>query len=259
MYLMYVDELGDPGRASPVRHFILSALIIPASDWQSSFDRNYQMRRHLKAAYGFPVRAELRASSLIDTRYGDGDVRRLGGRITRMKLFEDVMQSIPGIFPNAKTFSVFVDKDLAENSNFRRDNYLELAWNYLINRFHSYLLKDGDGAPGMIIADDTANATIRALLRKMRVYNPLPSRYDPRGFYDVLVRTIIEDPVFRQSEHSYFIQIADLISHSLYRKLYVKGSYRRYNLHFFYDYLEPIIHKKVTSKDPLNLGIVRIP
>jgi hypothetical protein len=66
-----------------------------------------------------------------------------------MELFEDVMQSIPSIFPNAKIFSIFVDKQLAENTNFCRDNYLNLTWNYLINRYHTFLMKDCDGGPGM--------------------------------------------------------------------------------------------------------------
>jgi len=30
-------------------------------------------------------------------------------------------------------------------------------------------------------------------------------------------------------------------------------------LQAFYDYLDPILHKAVTSKDPLNMAIVRIP
>lgn len=259
MYLMYVDESGDPGAISPVRHFILSGLIIPATDWQESFERHHQMRRHLKTTYGFPVRAELHGASLVDTRYGDSNVRNLGGRITRMKLFQDVMQSLVGVFPTAKTFSVYVDKDAAFQSNYRRENYLTLAWNYLLNRYHRFLEHNCDNAPGVVISDDSASSTIRSLMRKMRVYNPLPSHYDPRGFYNAPVRTIIEDPFFRESQHSYFVQIADIISHSLYRKLYVKGSYRRYNLHKFYDYLDPIILKTATSKDPLNMGIVRIP
>lgn len=259
MYLMYVDESGDPGCNSPVRHFILSAFIIPAVDWQASFDRHHQMRRYLKATYGYPVRAELHAASLVDTRYGGKEVRGLGGRRTRMLLYRDVVRAIPQIFPTAKTFSIYVDKDAAETSSYRRDNYLELAWNYLVTRYHTFLTKDCSGAPGLVFADDTANATVRALLRKMRVHNPVPSHFDPKGYYNLPVRTIIEDPVFRRSQHSYFVQMVDIIAHSLYRKLYIKGSYRRYSLHFFYDYLDPIVLKSVTKKDPLNMGIVRIP
>jgi hypothetical protein len=259
MYLMYVDESGDPGCNSPVRHFILSAFVVPAIDWQASFERHHQMRRYLKATYGYPVRAELHAASLVDTRRGDSNVRQLEGRRTRMLLYRDVMRSIPQVFPTAKTFSIYVDKDAAETSSYRRDNYLKLAWSYLITRYHNFLMRDCGGAPGLVFADHTANATVQALLRKMRVYNPVPSHYDRKGYYNVPVRTIIEDPVFRRSEHSYFVQMADMIAHSLYRKLYVKGSYRRYSLHLFYDYLDPIILRSVTRKDPLNMGIVWIP
>ncbi|OQX62638.1 MAG: hypothetical protein B6I38_08765 [Anaerolineaceae bacterium 4572_5.1] len=259
MYIMYVDESGDPGAKSPVRHYILSALIIPSVDWQTSFERHHQMRRQLNSKYHFPVRAELHASALVDTRHGGSYVRRLGGRKTRMRLFQDVMQSIPSVFPTAKVISIFVDKDKAENSLFKRENYLTLAWDYLANRYHRFLEKDCGNAPGIIVGDDTANVTVRALLRKMRVHNLMPSRYSPEGFYNAPVKNIIEDPFFRQSHHSYFVQMVDMISHSLYRKLYVKGSYRRYNLHAFFNYLEPIVLKSATTKDPENLGIVRIP
>jgi hypothetical protein len=169
------------------------------------------------------------------------------------------MRSIPSVFNSAKTFSVYVDKDKAEGTPFERDNYLNIAWNYLINRYHTYLAHDCNNAPGIVISDDSAENIIRKLLRKMRVQNTLPSKFDVRGFYNVPVNTIIEDPFFRKSHHSYFIQIVDMITHSLYRKLYIKGSYRQYNLQSFYDYLQPIIHTAATNKDPLNLGIIRIP
>jgi hypothetical protein len=259
MRIMYVDESGDPGRRSHVRHFILSCLILPASDWKDCFERHHQLRRHLKATYGFPVRAELHAAALVDPRYGDADTRALATRKRRMALYQDVMRAVPSVFPTARTFSVFVDKDAAEGTVFQRENYLTIAWNYLINRYHTYLSKECESQPGIVISDDSAEATIRALLRRMRVYNTLPSRYDPRGFYNVPVQTVIEDPFFRKSKHSYFVQIADLIAHSLYRKLRVKGSFRRYNLQSYFDYLSPIVHTAATGKDPLNMGIVRIP
>jgi hypothetical protein len=257
MHIMYVDESGDPGFKGHARHFILSALVVPATDWRESFDRHHQMRRYLNATYGYPVRAELHAAALVDTRYGGTYVRRLGGRRTRMRLYQDVMRNIPQIFPTAKTLSVYIDKDAAQTTSYQRDNYLELAWRYLITRFHNFLTWNCQGQPGLVFSDDMAPATVQALLRKMRVYNPVPSRYGP--YYNVPVRTIIEDPVFRNSEHSYFVQMADMIAHSLYRKIAVKGSYRRYNLHAFYDYLEPIALKEVSNKDPWNMGIVPIP
>ena len=157
-----------------------------------------------------------------------------------MKLYRDVMRAIPQVFPSARTFSIFVDKRAAETSSYRRENYLELAWKYLVTRYHNHLTPDCSRSPGLVFADDMAPVVVRAVLRKMRVYNPVPSHYDPSGYYNMPVRTVIEDPVFRRSKHSYFVQIADMITHSLYRKLYPKGSYRRYGLQTFYDYLEPI-------------------
>jgi len=259
MFILYVDESGDPGAQGFSPHYILSAIFVPATDWAVTFDRYLTLRRHLKATYKLPIRTELHAAAFVDTRIASQAIRNLGGRRTRMRVFQDIMQSLPTVLPSARVLSVFVDKEAANASPLARANYLQIAWNYLLNRFHTYLTRDCGSSPGILVSDNTANATVTALLRRMRVHNPLSSHYSSGGFYNAPVRTIIEDPVFRQSQHSYFVQIADMIAHSLYRKLYPKGSYRRYNLQAFYDYLDPILHKAVTSKDPLNMAIIRIP
>lgn len=259
MYMIYVDESGNPGCSGTSQYFILSGLILSSSDWNDCFARIRDLRRYLKEEYHFPIRAELHAAALVDTRIGGRYERALGGRKTRMCLYEDVMRLMPGIFPNGKTFSVHIDKNAANQSGFKRSNYLSLAWDFLLNRYHSYLRKTWKNSVGIVISDHSATATITSQLRKMRVYNPLPSRYSPRGYYNEPLHTIIEDPVFRDSEASYMIQMADFIAHSLYRKLYVKGSYRRYNLHRYFDYLQPICLKEATARDPDNMGIVHVP
>ena len=255
MYLICVDESGDPGAKGPSPHFILSALIIPAVEWQASFERHYQMRHHLQDTYGYSVREELHADALVHPKYHDDgtEARKLKGRRVRMSLYEDVMRLIPKVFPTARTLSVWVDKGEAEGSLYRQDNYLTLAWEHLFTCCHDFLVRDCGGAPGLVVADEAAPVTVRTLLRRMRGY--IPSHYDPEKY----TWTIIEDPVFRSSKQSYFVQMADMIAHSLYRKIQEKGSYKQFNLDRFYDYLEPIILKSETSNPRGIAGVVRIP
>jgi hypothetical protein len=107
---------------------------------------------------------------------------------------------------------------------------------------------------GIIFADETNEVKIRRILRKMRVYKPVPSLYC--GYYHNPIRQVVEDPVIRQSQHSYFIQVADLIAHALYRKEHRKGSYRRFNVDRLFDTIRPLLLSEASRSDPE--GIVRL-
>ena len=66
MYIMYVDESGDPGRhpnSSP--HFILSGLIVSQNHWDKYLLRLKAFRKSLKAQYNLNQRTEIHASELI--------------------------------------------------------------------------------------------------------------------------------------------------------------------------------------------------
>ena len=66
MFLMYVDESGDPGQhllSSP--HYILSGLIIHQNDWNTCLFRLKSFRKSLKIKYGLNQRTEVHAAELI--------------------------------------------------------------------------------------------------------------------------------------------------------------------------------------------------
>ena len=94
---------------------------------------------------------------------------------------------------------------------------------------------------------------IRNTLRKMRVYNPIPSHFGP--YYDSPIKNIIEDAFNRDSKHSYFIQTVDVIAQILYRREYPKSSLKKYNLDKYFDKLEPILLKEAAKND--EFGVVR--
>ncbi len=73
---------------------------------------------------------------------------------------------------------------------------------------------------GMVFSDVTDGGKLRQIMRQMRRYNPVPSQ--PQfgfGYRNLLIQNIIEDPSFRQSDHSYFIQAADVGAYFLKQKL----------------------------------------
>ena len=76
------------------------------------------------------------------------------------------------------------------------------------------------------------------------------------GYRNMPLNYVIEDPSFRDSRHSYFVQAVDLVAFLLYQHL-VPGAYvRRKSAQNYFLRLEPILCTHASSKDPL--GIVRL-
>jgi hypothetical protein len=128
----------------------------------------------------------------------------------------------------------------------------EIAWSRLIQRYNTFLSKSVSDK-GVIISDTTDETLVRHLLRKMRIYNPVPFHFGNKR--NIPTTNILEDPFLRDSKHSYFIQVVDSIAQALYRKEYVKGSLRKYRVEKYFDNLEPILLKEASTTD--TLGIVR--
>lgn len=255
MYILYMDESGDPGidvadqdesrKAS--MHYVLSGIIIPITEWRTYLNSIVEIKRNLKKEYDIPIRAELKGSELINPRKNVflKDINRLG----RTKIYYSIFQEIASQFNKARIINIAVKKDQVSPTKYK--DIQETTWKYMIERYNIFLKKMNSF--GIVISDDTNEPKLRKLMRKMRVYNPVNSHYS-HSSYPAIVNQIIEDPFCRNSEHSFFIQIADLISHSLYRKLYPKGSYKRYNIDKIFDSLDSLLLKEATKKN--EQGIV---
>jgi hypothetical protein len=91
----------------------------------------------------------------------------------------------------------------------------------------------------------------------MRRYNPVPNQAQyGSGYRNLTVNNIVEDPNFRISDQSYFIQAADVASFLLYQHLAPSSYMRRKQGRNYFRLLEPILCKVASSKDPM--GIVRL-
>lgn len=247
MYLMYVDESGDPGiglHSSP--HFILSGLIVNQNEWDKYLLRLKAFRKSIKTKYGLNQRTEIHSTELI--RINKLEEYKSISKTNRINILKEYGAEIPRIFDTAKIINICLLKaDYQESGEIQK-----VAWQRLIQRYDTFLKKMTTDK-GIIVSDDTNSLVLMQLLRKMRVYNPTPSHFG--GTYQAPTDSIIEDIFMRSSQHSYFIQTVDVVCHLLYRKEFPKGSLRKYSLEHQFQKLEPILLKEACRNDPF--GIVR--
>ncbi len=179
----------------------------------------------------------------------------VGPRRRRVTLYRQALENFCSLMPKARVFNAHLNK---ENPAYpytpTPEGIQTLVWGRMLERYNRFLRLSCGGDMGMIFADETDEVRIRKLVRKMRVFNYAGSHFGG-GYADPLTH-LIEDPVMRRSENSYFVQISDLISHALYRKLYPKGSLRTYNVDLLFDAVKPCLHLPASRKDPHKMGIV---
>ncbi|MDP2859129.1 MAG: DUF3800 domain-containing protein [Bacillota bacterium] len=128
---------------------------------------------------------------------------------------------------------------------------LETAWRYLLQRYETFLEKR-DGL-GMILPDDGQASVVRSLTRKMRVYNPIPSKYRPGEYYQRLLLRVLEDPFNKKSEESLFVQAADMIAYSLALRDFPRPPFDQ----SLFERLSPILLREASGTN--DLGIVYWP
>ena len=255
MYLMYVDESGDCGLVgSPSRHFVLAGLVVHELRWQDVLDALLSFRRNMRLKFGLRLREELEASHLI-TRPGELIRIKRNDRLTIIREFADCLGGIPDV----SLIVVIVDK----TDKVPPYDVFGMAWKTLIQRFENTVSRRNFPGPanpddrGTLFPDHTDDKKLTALLRQMRYYNPVPHQESfGAGYRDLRISRIIEDPNFRDSHHSYFIQAADTAAYLVYQNLAPNKYMREKSGTNYYKMLEPILCKVASSSDPM--GFVRL-
>ncbi len=252
MFVMYVDESGDCGiRGSPSDFFVLVGLIVHELRWQDCLEQLIAYRRRMRASFGLRLREELHASALLNK---PGDLVRIR-RNDRLSILRSLAEQL-GAMEDLNLIPVVVDKRDKDPDY----DVFEMAWKALIQRFENTLSHRNFQGPanpddrGMLFPDNTDNKKLTLLLRKMRKYNPIPSRFG--GYRNLLVRNIIEDPNFRDSDHSYFVQAADTCAYLLQQKHKPNAYMRRKSGRNYFGKLQGIVCRSAAPRDPD--GIVRL-
>jgi hypothetical protein len=254
MYLLYVDESGDPGPKGVGEHLILSGLIVHESRWSECFRIVKDLRQSLRSEFEIRRNQELHANRNIAGRGA------LWGRrwpvADRIRLFQLVLEAVAQM-PGVSVINVCVRKVDPVFDGKRGRDVLEKAWALLLQRFHNYIdSRRGRSVSeyGMVIHDSGHTVEIRKLMRKLRVYNPVPGKFGGPS-RNIPLTTLIEDPVPRDSFHAQFIQICDFIAFSLFRREEIVTKYP--GLEQVFEILNPVILREAARSDPW--GIVRFP
>jgi hypothetical protein len=94
-------------------------------------------------------------------------------------------------------------------------------------------------------------------MRQMRQYNPVPhASWFGLGYRNLPLSYIVEDPSFRDSAHSYFIQAVDALAFLPYQHIAPNTYMKRNSGQNYLGRLKPILCLKAAPSDPL--GIVRL-
>ena len=204
MYIMYVDESGDSGHAnSPTDYFALSGIVVHEGEWRSFITKLVEFKKTMRAVYGLPVRAEIHASEFVRHKVHGIERHR------RLSILRNTLDEIAKI-PTVSVTNVIVDK----RGKPRDLDIFEFAWKALFQRFEN-TLKYGNFPGGfkqdygIVFTDATAGLKLLRLVRKMAVYNPVPSEgASGGGVRNLPIVRIIEDPHDKNSEESLPIQMA---------------------------------------------------
>lgn len=258
MYIMYVDESGDIGLVnSPTKYYILSALVVHENRWYEALDELIEFRKMLRNTKKLKLREEIHAAHFINKP----------GELIRIPMYErvDILKQCIQWINNRKylnVFSIRIDKTSAQYDS--KEKVFETAWNYLIQRFENTLEYRNFNGPnfgddkGIIFTDKTDEVKLKLIYRKMRKFNPVPNNRElfMEGSRMLNVKMIIEDPVHRDSNNSYFIQLVDVIAYMCFQKYQANSRAKSKGLHNYYKRLDEVLTKVVSKKN--DLAIVEV-
>ena len=237
-HLIYIDDSRDE------RFCVFSALAIPVTDWLEAFQSLKGYRHSLKKSDGIYVYKELHAWKFVfgRGRIADRDVPRA----RRCQIFKDTLE-VATHLSEAKLFNAAFPA--------KKD---EQAFEWLLNRINRTMQAWGSHA--FLICDEGKDEVYRRLARRMSVHNPIPSQL---GHWEetetptknIPTDRIIEDPFFRDSTQSYFIQLVDFCAYALLRRENPLPSKSAYGLDQAFNTLRPILIMAANRRDPE--GIIR--
>lgn len=234
MHIVYIDDSYE----NPVQTY--AGIAVSASAWRSCFTEVLQWRRNLKHTDGILVTKEFHATEFVAGRGRLGE--QTITKYKRCQIYRDAFM----LLDRMQGIRVF--------SSCRRSRP-EWAFERLITRIHKTM--ETWDSHAVLICDQGKEAEFTRLIRKMGTYNPVAVYVGPGSLETQNLATvrILEDPFFKESSRSFFVQMADFVAYGLLRREKHLESKNRYGIHECFDLLSNVVVREASTHDPM--GVIR--
>lgn len=249
MYFCYVDESGDCGKydaqnpeKSGSKYFIYAGVVIASNKWRITLDTMKAFRKKIAREGFLNYDIEFHCAEMIDPHkikaFTQISVQE------RWKLIEEYADVIGGS-TDFSLITIIIDKTKTSlNSN----DYLTTAITKLYEAYDEFLKKKEKN--GILFLDRANESHINTHVRKL-----LGTGASGERISGVRIGWVIEDPIFRVSSDSMFVQAADVVAYSLKEREFPQASRQKYQAHkIFTRKLLKINFKSKISDDD---GIIR--
>ena len=220
-----------------------SAIAVPSVAWRDVFDALKGWRRQINESDGIFVTKELHATDFLAGRgrLGPHDVTKH----RRSQIFFGAFKMLNRT-EGIRIFSTC------------RTDHPDWAFERLLNRINRTM--ETWDSQCILFCDEGNEGKYTRLARKMAIHNPIPSRYGAwsgtgRTTRNIPTERILEDPIFKDSKKSYFIQMADFCAYALLRREKHLASKNKYGIHKAFDELTDVVVKAAHPDDPM--GVIR--
>ncbi len=218
MDVFYVDESMDGSR------FVIVAVGVPfmrqvegtwSIVWEDQLENAKEWRRRLSKSSGIPVRKELKGAKLGSGRGRYNKGLHTFSREESIGAYRDALQGLDFLI-DSSIIAVAGDK----SSRLYQHSKLEALVYALLQRMQKAVVASNKNA---MIFFDEGHGEYRKLYRKARVFLPTGSSQGAwasgKPAKNVPLDRFTKDANIKESQHSLFVQIADLVSYSLLQRI----------------------------------------
>ena len=258
MRLYYIDESEGPTR------YVRSALGVDAERWNDLYEDIQKWRRDLREGYGILPDRELHACDLLAGRWMPAHNGGIDERLSpsrRAGIFREGLRRIEKAavrIGGVEVINVCLCKSEVKA-------YEKVSLDRLLNRINASVKAAGRHA--FLIFDEGKERMITRTYRRLRIFNPVPSRYERwdegERTRNIPVENVIGGPAFRNSDSDHLLQMADLIAHALLKQeepvpracLVLDTGVEDMGIREAFSILDCVLNRKASAQDPQ--GVVR--
>lgn len=235
VFLIYIDESYDD------THYAYSAIFVPIEEWNNIFQKVLLWRKGLHQNHGIDVNGEIHSTEFVG---GRGQPITNRDKNYRAKLFNSFLEMIEGL-PSIKIINGITGNKLHHKTLFK----------YIVTRINTNLKYEN--ALGILICDEGNENKLVSMVRSLKKENQIWSAYSYGTHLSCPLDRIVEDPLFKTSKSSYFIQLADMVAFSLLRNEKPIIGKTLPEVQQAFEHLDNVLVKQAFKNDIRGKGIVR--